>query len=307
MHMLMIMVLQFHKKYVLMPYNHKKDNKVEKEQEKKQQATEEPTTVGRYLQMTRLKQKKTIEGAAKALCIRKIYIKAIEEDNFQELPPVPYGIGFVRSYAAYLGLNVDRIVQCYKEEALPKKHINTKQVVKSHAEAARPNKNQILFGLLGLILLYAGWLTYHNVFMAAEPEETVAEVVAVEPQFPAVEVEEIITEESAEVEAEAIEEPVAAENETAEEETVVEEEAPQNRGMTVKFNGESWIEIRDAEKIYITGIYQKGFEYQVPDKRGLIFSVGKQQNVDVYIDGKLTKITRPKKQTKIELDQFLNH
>lgn len=287
---------------------------MEKEQENKQQETEEPTTVGRYLQLTRLKQKKTVEGVAKALCIRKIYIKAIEESNFEELPPVPYGIGFVRSYASYLGLNVDRIVQCYKEESMPKKHINSKQVVKSHSEEARPNKNQILFGLLGLILLYAAWVFYNYSVKPAELKTEGAEALVVEAAESEKVSGENLPEDSFVSPDESVDDVPAVTDveitdsvENAEVEPVIEEQPQPELGMKVKFNGESWMEIRDAEKIYITGIFQKGFEYQVPDKRGLIFSVGKQQNVEVYIDGKLTQITRPQKQTKIELDRFLNH
>ena len=71
----------------------------DKSPEKTDQSPQEATTVGMYLKYTRLSQKKTLDAVSKTLCIRKIYLKAIEESDFKELPPVPYGTGFIRSYA----------------------------------------------------------------------------------------------------------------------------------------------------------------------------------------------------------------
>ena len=80
-----------------------------------------------------------------------------------------------------------------------------------------------------------------------------------------------------------------------------------NSRVVVKFKGESWLEIRDDKKIYITGIFEKDYVYNVPDLPGLKLSVGRYYNVDIYIDGKLTTVARPRKQTNIDLDSFLNH
>lgn len=291
---------------------------MEKEQEQtaKTKTSEEAKTIGEYLRYTRLAQKKTLEGVAKALCIRKIYIKAIEENNFKELPAIPYGTGFVRSYAAYLGLNVDRIVQCYKEEALPKK-TGSKQIVKSHDRESLPNKYQILIGLLGLLLLYAAWFVYSQYrlqeseplpVVAAEQVAPVSEQVLPEASVDMQnEMEEILPVD--EISDQQLDEISDQQSEAQPESAglVVEQEEPLKNEMIIKFNGESWMEIRDDQKVYITGIYDKGFEYKVPDKAGLIFSVGKEHNVDVYLNGELIKITRPQKQTRISLDKYLNH
>ena len=94
---------------------------MEQEQEKTTEVNGEATTVGMFLKYTRMKQKKSIEAVSDALCIRKIYIQALEEDDYETLSPVPYGIGFVRSYAKYLGLNSDKIAQYYKQQATPQK------------------------------------------------------------------------------------------------------------------------------------------------------------------------------------------
>ena len=41
-------------------------------------------------------------------------------------------------------------------------------------------------------------------------------------------------------------------------------------------------------------------------KKGIIFSVGRYYNADVYINGKLTTVATKRKQTNILLDKFLS-
>ena len=78
---------------------------------------EEAQNVGELLRNTRLKKGKTLGDVSKDLCIRKFYLEAIENMDSKNLPQMPYGLGFVRSYAEYLGLNSARIVQAYRQVA----------------------------------------------------------------------------------------------------------------------------------------------------------------------------------------------
>ncbi len=296
---------------------------MEKEKTKSAKAVpEEATTVGMFLKYTRESQKKTIEMVAKHLCIRKIYIKAIEESDFDELPPVPYGIGFIRSYAEYLGLNSDRIVQCYKEEAMPKKTQEpAKPIVKKHTSLTIPNRRQILIGLGSIFFIYLLWLiagalssddkhanesnlsvdnfeeyntVSNNQDLINVENISVTEIEPVEKADSATENPQIIMLEDSYYDGEIAGEPS--------------QETPKAQSRAaLKLNGESWVEVRDSEKVYISGIFQKGYEYEIPNVPGLILSVGRYYNVDVYIDGKLTQVARPTKQTKIPLDKFLNH
>ena len=293
---------------------------MEKQTEKTPDSSEEATTVGMFLKYTRLNQKKSLDAVSKALCIRKIYIKAIEESDFKEHPPIPYGTGFVRSYAEYLGLNADRIVQCYKAEALPQKTVDTakksKNVVDKHTKLTIPNKRQILIGICAVLLIYLIWLLLScnhkktelpTVDVLNDPvvaeEEQISNNIAENP----IVIDEIIA--SPESEAPATDNQITVSEESYTEEPQAEEKLqtePENR-VVIKFNGESWFEVRDDQKVYDTGIKPKGYVYNVPDKTGLILSVGRYYNVDVYIDGVLTKVAGPRKQTGIALDKFLNH
>lgn len=66
--------------------------------------------------------------------IERIYIEALENDDYQKMPAEAYIVGFLRNYAEYLGLNPDDIIRQYKslkiedtevpqEILLPKKKI----------------------------------------------------------------------------------------------------------------------------------------------------------------------------------------
>ena len=293
---------------------------MEKQTEKIPDSSEEATTVGMFLKYTRLNQKKSLDTVSKALCIRKIYLKAIEESDFKELPPIPYGTGFVRSYAEYLGLNADRIVQCYKAEALPQKTADSakksKNVIDKHTKLTIPNKRQILIGVCAVLLIYLIWLLMSCNHKKAElqpvdiindpvvaEEEQISDDIAEKP----IVIDEIIPSPESDESATDIQITVSEESYTEEQPAESEaQKAPENR-VVIKFNGESWFEVRDSQKVYDTGIKPKGYVYNVPDKTGLILSVGRYYNVDVYIDGQLTKVAGPRKQTGIALDKFLNH
>lgn len=295
---------------------------MEKQIEKTPDSSEEATTVGMFLKYTRLNQKKSLDAVSKALCIRKIYIKAIEESDFNELYPVPYGIGFVRSYAEYLGLNADRIVQCYKSEAMPQKNTDSpkksKNVVEKHTKLTMPDKRQIIIGIAALLLIYFVWLliscnhkksdvSFTEIEQSAEiadKEEQSPDTIADKPVY----IDEIVV--SPENEADTATDNQITVSEESYTEDLPSEEKEQNINqprVVIKFNGESWFELRDDQKVYDTGIKPKGYTYNAPDKAGLILSVGRYYNVDVYIDGQLTKVAGPRKQTGIALDKFLNH
>lgn len=285
-----------------------------KEKEKTPETAEEATTVGMFLKYTRMKQKKSIEAVSDALCIRKIYIKALEDDDYETLAPIPYGIGFVRSYAKYLGVNVDRVAQFYKQQALPKKEKQVSSVVTDHPEKTKPSKHQMYIALLAIVLLYTLWLAFRFLpsFLKEQNSDTeslqVIEVMpfseeAEEENLPIGSVEPVENDGAAEGE-------ISAENQiTVVEENYVEptEEAEPKSRVVLKFKGDSWVELKDKDKVYLSGVHGKGFEYEAPDVEGLVLSIGRYYNVEVYIDGKLTTVATPKRQTKIKLDNYLKH
>ena len=45
--------------------------------------------IGTILKSSRLKSKKSMEEISSELCIRKIYLTALEESDYETLPPIP--------------------------------------------------------------------------------------------------------------------------------------------------------------------------------------------------------------------------
>ena len=74
-------------------------------------------TIGDLLRRTRLEHGAELESVAATLRIRAPYIAAIEQGRFDRLPGPVYALGFVRTYALYLGLDGDEAVRRFKLEA----------------------------------------------------------------------------------------------------------------------------------------------------------------------------------------------
>jgi len=73
--------------------------------------------VGAFLREARETTGRTVADVAENLRIRRVYLEAIEDGRFDELPGATYAVGFVRSYAAFLRLDAPTLVTRFKEEA----------------------------------------------------------------------------------------------------------------------------------------------------------------------------------------------
>ncbi len=73
-------------------------------------------SVGEILRRTRLHYGRSLEDVESVLRIRTSLLEALEADDSSKLPGRVYAIGFIRSYAEYLGLDGDQIVALYKQQ-----------------------------------------------------------------------------------------------------------------------------------------------------------------------------------------------
>lgn len=285
--------------------------------------------VGELLRNTRLKKGKTLGDVSKDLCIRKVYLEAIENLDTKNLPQMPYGLGFVRSYSEYLGLNSARIVQAYRQAAYADEG---KEIINEENAASAPEYNgpgllHICIGLIGIAAVFAIWSgvsSYSQSKQVPEEKEVLESDVVPEPV--------IIEENDASLSEMGIDDAVnngeSSENlqnseqeasvegaekkvEKTEPEQIAEEKTEDSDATTVPhiqivFSGPSWLELKQGNKVLLSGIYSKGFKYDVPNEMGFIVSVGRYYNVDFYIDGKLTKIASAMKQTNISLDKYIS-
>src|ERR1700733_15847789 len=74
------------------------------------------TSVSESLRGRRIECGLEVEYVAQILKIRPAVLIAIENGKFDELPGPAYAVGFVRSYATYLGLDAEALVIRFKTE-----------------------------------------------------------------------------------------------------------------------------------------------------------------------------------------------
>jgi cytoskeleton protein RodZ len=86
-------------------------------QDEDSQSARRAATIGELLRQTREQYDTSIEQIGAALRIRPVFLQAIEDNQYDRLPGPVYAVGFVRTYADYLGLDGAAIAQRFKSEA----------------------------------------------------------------------------------------------------------------------------------------------------------------------------------------------
>ncbi len=120
-------------------------------------AEPETRSVGQDLAEVRKQQGGDLHEIAEDLRIRYDHLLALEEARFDDLPGPTYVVGFLRSYATYLGLDAEQLIQRFKSEAAdfgaqPKLHFP------SPAEEGRlPTATLLLLALALAGAAYGGW------------------------------------------------------------------------------------------------------------------------------------------------------
>lgn len=79
-------------------------------------------SVGQLLKETRIKKGITLEKAEDVTKIRKKYLLALENDEFNLLPGRAYIAGFIRNYCDYLHLDSDRALAIFRREYADHQH-----------------------------------------------------------------------------------------------------------------------------------------------------------------------------------------
>ncbi len=73
-------------------------------------------TVGELLHNARLEKKLELSVVEKATKIREKFLVALENNDFDKLPPGTFTKGFIKNYAAFLGLPAEEILAFYRRQ-----------------------------------------------------------------------------------------------------------------------------------------------------------------------------------------------
>jgi cytoskeleton protein RodZ len=130
-------------------------------------ATPHPTTqadyytdiaVGEILRRTRVHYNQTLDDVSAYLRIRASQLEAIEKGDLSQLPGRVYVIGYIRTYAEYLGLDGEKMVAVFKQQAGGKNNKPELHFPVPASESKAPNL-YIIFGSLAVLALVIGvWI-----------------------------------------------------------------------------------------------------------------------------------------------------
>lgn len=203
-------------------------------------------TAGAILRKCRIEQKISLEQAAQYLCLSTQTLEAIETGNHASLPPPAFAIGFVTSYAEYLGIeNPKALAAQFRTElsaTLPKED---KPLVQQKPPKSFNTRLVFFWTLAALVIVaYIIWyasLNTNKVEGAPSIEQTVSEG----------------------SEASAIADVQSPE-------TLPGTNARKNSALgtiVIKALNDSWIEIRtESGSVLASKVLRTGEEYQVPAK-----------------------------------------
>jgi cytoskeleton protein RodZ len=124
------------------------------------------TSVSESLRGRRIECGLEVEYVAQILKIRPAILIAIENGRFDELPGPAYAVGFVRSYATYLGLDAEALVVRFKTE--------TSEIARRpHLEFPLPLRDSrvptgplLIICVLLAVITYGGWY-----YLSAKPRQ----------------------------------------------------------------------------------------------------------------------------------------
>ncbi len=249
----------------------------------------EPKTLGEILSQARERKKMTLESVSKKLCIKAVYLNALEKGHYYAFPALAYGLGFLRTYATFLGLNPSEMIEMFHKESAYIKSEPLEMPVVEHKKMMPSWKTALKMTVL-FIIVAGGWYVAGNIgsefdspFIMTDPEsqvEVLEEPVATEPISDAQPSEELPTlQEQALLQAEST--------------TVVEQPSGEVYGLKTPARlsflatADVWIEVTDKqEKVVFNKILRKGDIYNPPaESSALRLRMANAGALTLYIDG----------------------
>lgn len=258
--------------------------------------------------------------------IRQNYLRAIEDGRRKDLPGTAYMIGYVRTYADYLGLDGDRLITDFHDALAGQRNWVDKRaeppaptgvsLPQIHLSPAMALATLLVLGVAG----YVAWGYFTapdekptqtaSVQPPAEPAPAPAVAPTVKPALPS----PTGAEASAPAEpqpaaagtgtrdANASEDQVPPEADVASTGEEVAEESPAQPEpaatdadakagkIVVRARLESWIQVANEKKeVVFSRVLRVGETYTVPDEKGLMLTTGNAGGIDILLNGKKLK------------------
>ena len=128
-------------------------------------------SIGQELSKERQRRGMKLSDVWLMLKIRPDFLAAIEEGRFEALPGRVYAIGYVRSYAACLSLDAERLVERLKVEIAARDPAKDDPAIDLLPQPERrlPQGGKVIAGMLVAALIYTGYHALSFAGRAADP------------------------------------------------------------------------------------------------------------------------------------------
>ena len=200
----------------------------------------------------------TLQTAEEETKIRKLYLQALENEDFTILPPKIYAVGFVKNYARFLGLNEKQITEQFKELAYVNEIIE-EEIPDTVHKASLPywlNVKNVLAAVIFLILaIWAG-----NFLVSYFAGQNIVEQPPVKP--PAVQSQEPAAQEPGNIAA-----------------------TPEKVDLTIIATQECWMEVVIDGANSFTGFIKAGEEKIFSGKKSVYIKAGNAGGIELVLNG----------------------
>lgn len=239
--------------------------------------TPKDQTLGDILAHARKKRHLDIEKVSETLCIKPIYIEALENGHYYIFPARAYTVGFLRSYAQFLKLDTDEILNRYYQETSNTKEEPMDMLV-IEKKMSLPSKKTLLIVIGALFVFYIIW---YLIAKSYSPQTLIEESLS------AIEEKTAVIEEA----KEELPQPTVPEKKvTKKTEKVIAEVSADVYTAPVAFVAidRVWVSIKDisTNKVLLDKTFIQN-EHYIPTValENLTVSTGRGGVLDLYIDG----------------------
>lgn len=280
-------------------------------------------TVGGQLRAARENRPETLADISKILRISESYLLALEEDNRAGLPEIVYTIGFLKTYAAYLSLDVESLVQVFKQQFMQSIRSETLVFPIPTAERSIPTRSLIIIATGLAILLVGSWIILKPTSTVVDEFQHLSPVESVDIQKEKIQTSKEaqtlvssaipIAEESGEVASKTEESSTSVpetgtdvefsqahpvfpvpdtrpRSETLATQIILREDTiylGEGKSFIIQAKEPCWVEVKsDKGQVIFTKTLKEGESHELPVLPNQIFSTGNAAGVSFYVDGK---------------------
>jgi transcriptional regulator with XRE-family HTH domain len=219
-------------------------------------------TIGRVLAEARERAGKSLKDVERVTKIRAKYIEALENDQFGLIPGDAYVRGFIRSYATYLGIDPEPLIEQYRAEY---EH-PVRYEAKVFAEIPSRTKQhsilkRVLLFLLVLAVLFVGVLSWAAYMAGRVSKHTTQEQPSLIKKTQATKIKPTVKKEKTKVVT-----------------LLVKLTAIDERGC--------WIRAKVDKEIIFEGLLEKGEYKEFKVEKSLSVKAGNARGLEVRVNGK---------------------